>query len=110
MEQSEEPSCGFCHTSKADARLLILGPPGHHICDKCVDIAAEVVRTERDGVPPRAAVSPYPRCTFCERLDRRPVVAGMGMGPVSPDAKAKAYICGPCAELSIDVLREDAPV
>lgn len=37
------PFCSFCGLSSREVTKLIQGPYGHHICDKCVKVAARMI-------------------------------------------------------------------
>jgi ATP-dependent Clp protease ATP-binding subunit ClpX len=54
-------ACGFCGRSRAQARKLIAGPGGIHICDRCVDAAHAIVEADRPREPEApAVVGPIP--------------------------------------------------
>jgi ATP-dependent Clp protease ATP-binding subunit ClpX len=56
--------CGFCGRSQAQARKLVAGPGGIHICDRCVDAAHVLVEADRPREPEAPPVSgpiPTPR-------------------------------------------------
>ncbi len=59
--QSAAIRCGFCGRSQAQARKLIAGPGGIHICDRCVDAAHVLIDADRPRDPePEAAAVPIP--------------------------------------------------
>jgi ATP-dependent Clp protease ATP-binding subunit ClpX len=50
--------CGFCGRSQAQARKLIAGPGGIHICDRCIDAAHVLIDADRPVEPEAPAVAP----------------------------------------------------
>ena len=53
--------CGFCGRSQAQARKLVAGPGGIHICDRCVDAAHVLIDADRPSEPEAPAVTaPFP--------------------------------------------------
>jgi ATP-dependent Clp protease ATP-binding subunit ClpX len=60
-QQSAAIRCGFCGRSQAQARKLIAGPGGIHICDRCVDAAHILIDADRPVEPEApAVVIPFP--------------------------------------------------
>ena len=62
--QNTTVRCGFCGRSQAQARKLIAGPGGIHICDRCVDAAHSLIDADRPReaeAPAVAAPFPSPR-------------------------------------------------
>ena len=48
---SDELSCSFCGKPKSRTKVLISGPNGLAICDECVQICEEEIRTARQDKP-----------------------------------------------------------
>ena len=38
--------CSFCNKTQAQVRKMIAGPNGVYICDRCVDVCAEIIEEE----------------------------------------------------------------
>jgi ATP-dependent Clp protease ATP-binding subunit ClpX len=47
MNQSEERRCSFCGKKESEVSKLV-GGPGVNICDRCVDIANQIVNDTHD--------------------------------------------------------------
>lgn len=68
-------SCSFCLRPNTEVRRLVAGP-GVYICDGCVEVCAELVRSERPAGEPQA---PWDReMSRDELLDLLPRVAAAG--------------------------------
>ncbi len=59
--QNAAVRCAFCGRSQAQARKLVAGPGGIHICDRCIDAAHVLIDADRPVEPePRAEAVPIP--------------------------------------------------
>jgi len=59
--QNAAVRCGFCGRSQAQARKLVAGPGGIHICDRCVDAAHVLIDADRPREPEAPAITaPFP--------------------------------------------------
>ena len=38
--------CSFCNKTQSQVRKMIAGPNGVYICDRCVDVCAEIIEEE----------------------------------------------------------------
>jgi hypothetical protein len=109
-----EAVCAFCGRGKADGGRLIAGP-GLCICERCVDLAGEVLAegdrrsddctaiVNVDGADAKA------RCSFCGK--RRRHVGGMAEAPMRPSVGKGAQrgrqgvrICNACVDLCGEIL------
>ena len=111
--------CSFCGAEKAKARRLIAGP-GVLICDRCVDLADEVVAEggQRSNEVTLLVVldlgSPKVRCSFCGK--RRDQASAMVLAPLRPSVGKYAKrdpgvrICNDCLRLCDEILAEEVSV
>ena len=60
MSKQRLTRCSFCGSSSAEIGPIVEGPSDVYICEKCVELAAEIIRTEKT----RNAA-----CSICERPD-----------------------------------------
>ena len=90
--------CSFCGAGGDDAAALIAGPRVF-VCDRCVDLAAEVAAeaVARDHLVP--VVAERVRCSFCGK--RRRDADGM-----AARGDGGARICSACLALCAEVLAE----
>jgi hypothetical protein len=109
--------CAFCGREDVDARGLIAGP-GLFICQRCVDLAAEVLAGARDrcGDGRTTITSVHradakARCGFCGK--RRSHVEGMVEAPTRPAVGKGARrrrpgvrICAACVALCREIMAE----
>jgi len=109
--------CAFCGREDVDVRRLIAGP-GLFICERCVDLAAEVLAGAQDGCGDgRRTITSVPRadakarCGFCGK--RRSQVEGMVEAPTRPAVGKGAQrrrpgvrICAACVALCGEIIAE----
>jgi hypothetical protein len=109
--------CAFCGREDVDARRLIAGP-GLFICQRCVDLAAEVLAEGQDrcddGRTTIASVhgaDAKARCGFCGK--RRSHVGGMVEAPTRPAVgkgarrrRSGVRICAACVALCGEIIAE----
>ena len=110
-------SCSFCGAKKGEVRKLIAGP-GVLICDRCVDLAGELLAEGRQRSSELTLLvgvdlgSPKVRCSFCGK--RRDRVAAMVLAPLRPGVGKYAKrdvgvrICNDCVKLCDEILAEEA--
>lgn len=48
MNESEERRCSFCGKKESEV-LKLVGGPGVNICDKCVEVAKQIVNDSHDN-------------------------------------------------------------
>jgi len=117
LKQSRiQSACSFCGLDSAHARRIIAGP-GMFICDRCVELAGEVLT---DGAPHSNARASLvclggadgkARCGFCGR--RRAQADAMVEAPTRPQAgklrgrRAGVRICAACLELCREIVAEE---
>jgi hypothetical protein len=111
-----ESACSFCGIDAAHASRVIAGP-GIFICDRCVELAAEVIRdgdarsNERTSLVCLPAAEGRARCGFCG--GRRADVEAMAEAPTPPRAgklrgrRQGVRICAACVELCGEILAEE---
>jgi hypothetical protein len=115
-DATAEAVCAFCGREKTDAGRLIAGP-GLFICERCVDLAGEVLAEDDRRSDERttiATVNPgdaKARCGFCGK--RRSDVEGMAEAPMRPPVGKGAQrrrlgvrICAACVSLCGEILAE----
>jgi ATP-dependent Clp protease ATP-binding subunit ClpX len=51
MNQLEEPRCSFCGKKEPEVSKLV-GGPGVNICDRCVNVASQIVNNIREDNEP----------------------------------------------------------
>jgi hypothetical protein len=112
-------SCSFCGSLKAEVRKLIAGP-GVLICDRCVDLADEVVAeggqrsSELTLLVALDLGSPKVRCSFCGK--RRDRAGSMVLAPLRPGVGKYAKrdpgvrICNDCLKLCDEILADEVSV
>jgi hypothetical protein len=109
-------TCAFCGREDIDARRLIAGP-GLFICERCVDLAGEVLAEDDRRSDERATIAGVDRadskarCGFCGK--RRGQVEGMAEAPMRPAVGKGAQrrhpgvrICAACVALCGEILAE----
>lgn len=108
--------CSFCGAKNAEVRKLIAGP-GVLICDRCVDLADEVVAEggqRSNELTLLAALdldSPKAHCSFCGK--RRDRVSSMAQAPLRPGVGKYAKrdpgvrICNDCLKLCDEILADE---
>jgi ClpX C4-type zinc finger len=83
-------SCSFCGSVQRDVKCLIAGP-GIYICDRCIDLACEVLDAgqERSNRWTTLTVEPEPdaKCSFCGKAGRD--VTGMVVALGRPAATGR---------------------
>lgn len=111
--------CAFCGAKEAEVRKLIAGP-GVLICDRCIDLADEVVAEGGQRASERTLLvaldlgSPRVRCSFCGK--RRSRVSAMAHAPLRPGEGKYAKrdpgvrICNDCLELCEEILADEVSV
>jgi hypothetical protein len=107
--------CGFCGAERAEVRRVIAGP-GVLICDRCVDLAGEVVAEGGQRTNEHTLLvaldrgDPKARCSFCGK--RRGRVGEMAHAPLRPGIGKYAKrepgvrICIDCLQLCDEILAE----
>lgn len=111
-------ACSFCGAAQRQVRKLIAGP-GVFICERCIDLASEVIEQVQERSNRRTRLLPETeteaRCNFCGK--RRREVAGM---VVAPDRQAVGKfgrkrrerrqpgvrVCSDCLALCGEILAE----
>jgi hypothetical protein len=102
--------CTFCGKDQKRVKKLIAGP-GVFICDRCVDLAKNVVS---DGQPVTTEIAeltagpqdePRTQCSFCGK--RRDQVAGLVVSSVQTERKAPATTCTECLDLCTEIVTEE---
>jgi ClpX C4-type zinc finger len=108
-------ACAFCGLERSEVGRVIAGP-GLFICDRCVELAAEVLANGQ----PRSEASRWlalvaseqtkARCGFCgKRPEQAP---GIVEAPTSPAVgklrgrQAGVRICGECVELCLEIFAD----
>jgi hypothetical protein len=116
-----EAVCAFCGRDKLNAGRLIAGRliagPGVFICQRCVDLAGEVLAEHHERCDDRTTIvsvdraDPKARCGFCGK--RRGRVDGIAEAPMRPAVGKGALrrrpgvrICAPCVALCAEILAE----
>jgi hypothetical protein len=108
--------CAFCGGEKIDAGRLIAGP-GLFICERCVDLAGEVLAEDQERRDERTTIAHVDRadakarCGFCGK--RRTHVEGMAEAPMRPPVgkgaqrrRSGVRICTACVALCGEILAE----
>jgi hypothetical protein len=111
-------TCAFCGREKPGAARLIAGP-GLCICERCVDLAGEVLAEDQERCDERTRIANVSRadaaarCGFCGR--RRRHVEGMAEAPTRPPVGKGAQrrrrgvrICAACLSLCREILADRA--
>jgi ClpX C4-type zinc finger len=111
-----EAVCAFCGREKVDTGGLIAGP-GLFICERCVDLAGEVLAEDDERCDDRTTIvsvdraDPKARCGFCGT--RRSRVDGIAEAPMRPPVGKGAQrrrpgvrICAACVSLCGEILAE----
>jgi hypothetical protein len=99
--RSTKVRCSFCNVSQLDTKKLIAGP-GVYVCEQCIAIGEDVVRSGNPGKGPRqvvlrSAITEPHDCGFCGKAPAQ--VAGMVKG-------GRGRICNECLDLCRAVLDE----
>jgi hypothetical protein len=105
-------ACTFCGKEQKQVRKLIAGP-GVYICDDCITLAGNLLRTGDAAVTAFGEMIAMPghatgiQCTFCGK-DRRQV-DGMAIMPevVVDRTSASAAICTECLDLCDEIIIEE---
>jgi hypothetical protein len=109
-------ACSFCGIDGAHASRVIAGP-GIFICDRCVQLATEVLeaaegrRNERTSLVCLRATDGRARCGFCGR--RRADADAMAEAPSRPRSgklrgrRPGVRICAACVELCREIVAEE---
>jgi hypothetical protein len=108
--------CAFCGREHIDAGRVI-GGPGLFICERCVDLAGEVLVEDDSRSDEHATIARVDRadakarCGFCGK--RRSQVEGMAEAPMRPPVGKGAQrrrpgvrICATCVALCGEILAE----
>jgi len=107
--------CAFCGAARSEIREVVAGP-GLLICDRCVNLADEVLAEQREHTNDRTlltvvdARSPKARCNFCGK--RRDQVDAMADAPQRPCVGKYVRrdhgvrICRDCLTLCGEILAE----
>jgi ClpX C4-type zinc finger len=111
-----DATCAFCGRAKPEVGRLIAGP-GLFICERCVDLAGEVLaegqerRDERTRLASVDRAHGSARCGFCGR--RRGDVDGLAEAPDRPPVGKGAQrrrggvrVCAACVSLCGEILAE----
>ena len=93
-------ACSFCGRHKDETRKFISGP-NVYVCDACVRIAEEIIRSEDEA----GGVAEGQRCSFCGK-DGVSVWLVWGDVEVYSGHRGVA-ICQECVTLCRDILHED---
>ena len=67
-------SCSFCGKPNTDVKKLIAGP-GIFICDECVGLCEDIIKTELSADEAEAAAAAYENRPLSEVLDLLPALA-----------------------------------
>jgi ClpX C4-type zinc finger protein len=115
-DATAEAACAFCGRADIDAHRLIAGP-GLFICERCVDLAGEVLVEDDSRSDEHATIARVDRadvkarCGFCGK--RRSQVEGMAEAPMRPPVGKGAQrrrpgvrICAACVALCGEILAE----
>jgi hypothetical protein len=115
-DATAEAVCAFCGREKIEAGRLIAGP-GLFICERCVDLAGEVLAEGHERCDDRTTIvsvdraDPNSRCGFCGK--RRSRVDGIAEAPMRPPVGKGAQrrrrgvrICASCVSLCGEILAE----
>jgi ClpX C4-type zinc finger len=115
-DATAEAVCAFCRREKVEAGRLIAGP-GLFICERCVDLAAEVLAQDEERCDDRTTIvsvdraDSRARCGFCGK--RRSQVDGIAEAPNRPAVgkgaqrrRAGVRICAACVVLCGEILAE----
>jgi hypothetical protein len=109
-------ACSFCGVDGAHAGRIIAGP-GVFICDRCIELAVEVLGDGRAHSSDRTPLVSVPagagraRCGFCGR--RRGAVDAMAEAPTRPQAgtlrgrRPGVRVCAACVGLCREILAQE---
>jgi hypothetical protein len=101
-DDGEARTCSFCGRPQRKARRLV-GGPGIFICERCIDLAENVLSTQSQAETPLgvlAAISEKKtreRCSFCGK--RRAEVSGLA-------STGEVAICSECLKLCDEIVTE----
>jgi ATP-dependent protease Clp ATPase subunit len=99
--RSSKVRCSFCNVSQIDTKKLVAGN-GVYVCDQCIEVGEDVVRTGNPTKGPRQvvlrnAIAEDHACAFCSKLPAQ--VIGMVKG-------GRGRICNECLGLCRSILEE----
>jgi hypothetical protein len=99
-------TCSFCSLPPGEVAKLIAGPDVY-ICDACVGVAEQVLRTRKPAGSKTASIAPVDptrrvRCSFCGRK---------GVHDLKLAGTGRKHVCHKCLELCRRILdaRSQAP-
>ena len=105
-------ACSFCGKQQNEVRKLIAGP-GVYICDRCIDLAVDVITSGRAARTALGAMDNVPeeqsgvRCNFCGK-DRGQVERVAIMPDVTVErTSSSAAICSECLALCGEIITEE---
>ena len=102
--------CTFCGRHQKQVKKLIAGP-SVYICNRCVDLANDVIN---DGQPVTTQVAvlsagpeqdPRAQCSFCGK--RRDQVAGLVVSSAQTSRNTAATTCNECVDLCAEIITEE---
>jgi ClpX C4-type zinc finger len=109
---SPQLECTFCGKEQNQVRKLIAGP-GVYICDGCVALAGNVLRSGHAARTERGSIAAVPdegipaKCCFCGKERRQvPGLAGMPYEAGRTPGKFAA-ICSECLHLCDEIIVEE---
>ncbi|MEA3075096.1 MAG: hypothetical protein QOF60_4 [Actinomycetota bacterium] len=99
--RSSKVRCSFCNVSQVDTKKLVAGP-GVYVCEQCIEVGEDVVRTGDPVKGPRqvvlrSAITEDHACGFCAKPPAQ--VKGMVKG-------GRGRICNECLDLCQAILDE----
>ena len=105
-------ACSFCGKQQNEVRKLIAGP-GVYICDRCIDLAVDVITSGRPARTALGTISNVPeeqsgvRCNFCGK-DRGQVERVAIMSEVTVErTSSSAAVCSECLVLCGEIITEE---
>jgi hypothetical protein len=105
-------ACSFCGKQQNEVRKLIAGP-GVYICDRCIDLAVDVITSGRAARTALGAMDNVPeeqsgvRCNFCGK-DRGQVERVAIMPEVTVErTSSSAAVCSECLVLCGEIITEE---
>ena len=105
-------ACSFCGKQQNEVRKLIAGP-GVYICDRCIDLAVDVITSGRAARTALGAINNVPeeqsgvRCNFCGK-DRGQVERVAIMSEVTVErTSSSAAVCSECLVLCGEIITEE---
>jgi hypothetical protein len=101
IRRSTKVRCSFCNVSQVDTKKLVAGP-GVYVCEQCIAIGEDVVRSGNPGKGPRqvvlrSAITEPHDCGFCGKVPAQ--VAAMVKG-------GRGRICDECLAACRAILDE----